>query len=236
MDYPKTLAILGASGGGEMVYWLVKEMYPEAKIVFLDDTPPAPTLLLGDEHVPVLTDWGLARLRAETGDPNSYRYFLPSSTTPTIKRVLANKAQEHGLEPAPVLFHPRAVVMGLPTITFGRGIVLYPLSLVSIRCVVEDHVHVFGGAIVGHHCNIGKYCAVNCTSMVNGYVTIGEGVLLGAGSVIKQHVTIAPWTVIGLQSAVIANVEESGTCIAGVPARPLSPKGLADGGGTGEVH
>lgn len=236
MDYPKTIVVLGAAGGGEVVYWTIKETYPDASIVFVDDNPPAPYLELGEERLPVFSNWDLSSYRAELKDDSAFRFFLPSSTVPAVKKQLVEKALASGLEPAPVLIHPRAAIMGYPTVKLGRGVILHALSLVSIRCVIHDYVHVFPSGIVGHHCDVGKYTAVNCTCMINGYVTIGEGVLLGAGSVIRQHLHIAPWTVVGLQSAVIGNVEESGTCIAGVPARPLSPKGHADGGGTGEVH
>ena len=223
--YPDTIVILGAGPGGEMTYWVLKETYPDVKVVFIDDDPQHDYAQMGDEQVPVTSDWSLGAFRTGQSHPHGFRQFLISSTRPSTKKLLVDKARAAGLEPAPPLVHPRAHLHGAPTITLKPGVIMYPLSLVSIHSVIGENVHIFPGGTVGHHCTVGDCSALNSCSMINGYVTLGEGVLLGSGSMVKEYVSIAPWATIGIQAAVIANIDEPRATYAGVPAKRLPRSG-----------
>ena len=56
-----------------------------------------------------------------------------------------------------------------------------------------------------------------------GNVTIGECAQLHTGAVVKNRVRIGADAVVGAGCVVIRDVAD-GTTVAGVPARPLSPK------------
>jgi UDP-3-O-[3-hydroxymyristoyl] glucosamine N-acyltransferase len=221
MDYPDTIVIAGAGGGGEITYWSLIETYPGVKVVFVDDNPAIDEVDLVNEIVPVFHSWDLSELRKIHG-PDSFRQFLPSSTYPKVKKLLAEKAMEAGLEPAPAVVHPKASVLGRPSVTLGRGVLLHHECFVCNRTVIRDFVHVFPSAVIGHHCEIGAYSALNATSVVNGYSTLGEGVLVGAGCVMRDHISIAPWVTIGVQTAIVKDITEPGITVVGVPAHPMS--------------
>ena len=223
--YPDTIVILGAGPGGQVSYWVLKETYPHVKVVFLDDASQSDHAEMGDERIPIISDWSLGDFREAQGRKDGYRQFLISSTRPSTKKVLVDKAREAGLAPAPPLVHPRAHLQGAPSITLKRGVIMHPFSLVSIHSVIGENVHIFPGGTVGHHCTVGDCSALNSCSMINGYVTLGEGVLLGSGSMVKEYVSIAPWATIGIQAAVIANIDEPRATYAGVPAKRLPHSG-----------
>lgn len=220
MEYPETVVIVGAGGGGEITYWSLKETHPGVRVIFVDDNPELDEVDLVNERVPVLHSWDFSTLRKKHGE-SSFRYFLPSSTYPKVKKLLVGKALESGLEPAPAVVHPNASILGRPSVTLGRGVLLHHECFVCNRTVIRDFVHVFPSAVIGHHCDIGAYSALNATSVVNGYSTLGEGVLVGAGCVMRDHINIAPWVTIGVQTAIVKDITEPGITVVGVPAHPM---------------
>lgn len=220
---PQSLVILGAAGGGQLMYWYVRETWPDTKICFVDDNWKEDTLDIAGTPVPVLNRWEFEGIRAsaDASDPEPFQYFMLSPTEPRIKKILVAKALAAGLRPAPPLIHPTACIHGPETVSIGRGSLIATRVIVHGNARIGDYVHVASAAMFGHDVSAGDYVSISPGCVVLGYVTLGEGVMLGAGTVVRGYVTIAPQVTTGLLSGVVKNIVEPGVTVVGVPARPL---------------
>lgn len=215
-----SIVILGSCGSSRDTWWIVRDLYPEAQSVFLDDASPGhrPTALdVGGACVPVVTDWDFTAIRDRycNGDPNSFTHFVCGMGEPVVKRIMVEKALAHGLTPAPTLVSSGAFVQ--PDCDVGRGGVIHPGAYLFGGGKLGDHV-TFMGARCGHDCTFGDYTTVICGD-IGGHAHLDTGVFLGLGSVVGHRVYIAPWSRIGVQSAVIKNIDEPGIVAVGVPAK-----------------
>lgn len=176
---------------------------------FLDDGVPDRAVLdrsdavhLGSTHD--LSNWAGAGYIIGVGDP------------PTRRR-LDEMALSAGLEPMSVS-HPSS--------TFGRdvrierGMVACAHAAVTTNVSVGRHLHLNLGSTVGHDCVIGDYVTINPGANVSGSVVLGDGVTIGTGAAIIQGVTVGDGATVGAGAVVVRDVE-SGSTVAGVPARPL---------------
>lgn len=213
-----SLLILGASGGGNLMYWYVREAWPDTRIAFIDDGWGADHVVIAGERYPVAQDWDMKAFRARVGD-DAYQHFLPSPTAPKVKKMLVEKALGAGLDPAPTLVHPGATLHGAPTIDLGVGGLVAGGAFVHNDSSLGNYTHVATNATVGHDVSLGDYCAINPCALILGYTEIGEGVSLGGGAVVQARINIAPWTTVGLQAGVLKTIDEPGGVYIGLPAR-----------------
>jgi UDP-3-O-[3-hydroxymyristoyl] glucosamine N-acyltransferase len=77
------------------------------------------------------------------------------------------------------------------------------------------------GSKIGHSVTIEPDCHLANNVSLAGSAYIGAGSFLGSGSSVRSHARLAPDTVVGSGAAVVKNVEQPGTTIAGVPAQEL---------------
>lgn len=77
------------------------------------------------------------------------------------------------------------------------------------------------GSKIGHSVTIEPDCHLANNVSLAGSAYIGTGSFLGSGSSVRSHARLAPDTVVGSGAAVVKNVEQPGTTVAGVPAKEL---------------
>ena len=213
----KSLVSLGAGGSARETYWFVKDTYPDAALCFVDDVSDVTEVAIADDVVPVVKDWSFSRLDPD-GSRGGFRQFIVAVAEPAAKRVLVEKALASGLEPAPTLIHPGAIVRG--DCTIGRGGQIVAHSQLTTNATIGDYVCVLDSTI-GHHDVVGDYTTCFPGCRVSGDVTLGEDVLLGAGTVIRNGLTIARGVVTGASTCVVKDILTPDITVAGVPARPL---------------
>lgn len=216
---PESVVFLGAGGGAHIMYWHLKAAWPDTRVAVLDEFIERDTLAFGRDVLPICKDWSLAEAR-KTGE---FRHFLLSATEPKHKKSFVEKALAHGMEPAPTLIHPTAVLDG-DDIEIGPGGFVVAGATIHAAARIGDYVTVKTNAIVGHHSTIGRYCTLNPGSVAMGFVDMGEGAQLGAGTMVRGYIKIAPWVTTGMQAAVAKDLDQEGAVYVGVPAKLLPPK------------
>ena len=212
------LLILGSCGGSRETYWIARENWPGAVILFVDDVSELRELSLAETVVPVVKDWDFSRFAALPSRPITFRYFVPGMGDPRVKKVATEKALSRGLEPAPPLISRQAIVR--PDSRVGPGSVIHPTSLVTSNVTVGAFVTIHS-ARVGHDAVLRDYVTCNPGCNVAGHVVLAEGVNLGAWTVVRQRLAVAPWTVTGMQACVVKEVLQPNQTLVGVPARPM---------------
>lgn len=213
----KSLVILGAGGFARELYWFVMDTFPGIRLVFVDDVSDATEVEIAGAHVPVIKDWRFNRL--DPGDTaGGFRQFVVGVAEPPAKRALVPRALAAGLEPAPTIVHPGAIVR--PDCRLGRGGAIVAHSQLTTNATLGDYVLVLDSTI-GHHDVVGSYTTCYPGCRVSGNVTLGEGVLLGAGTVVRPGVTIADGVTSGALACIVRDVLEPGVTVVGVPARKL---------------
>lgn len=219
----KDLIILGGAAGMKVVYYHLREVYPDLRVAVLDERAEADTTVVGKETLPVIKDWDFDRARHFFGlGGDAFQTFIPLFTYPRVKKVLVEKAVAQGLRPAPTFVHPKTQIMG--DIEIGMGGFVGTGCDIAPEAKIGDYVHM-GNAVVGHDCRVGDFCTIGTNTAMLGYSEIGEGVQVSPGAIIRTHIRVAPWVIIGIQAAVVEDVTKKGITVAGVPAREIHGRG-----------
>jgi sugar O-acyltransferase (sialic acid O-acetyltransferase NeuD family) len=116
------------------------------------------------------------------------------------------------------VIHPAAVVSARAKV--GRGCVILANSVICPEAVLEDHVLILQGSTVNHHARVGSHATLSAGVTLLGYVDIGRSAFIGGGASVAPYVKVGSGALVGLGSVVIRDVE-SGSVVAGNPARPL---------------
>lgn len=216
------LALLGAGGFAREMYWHVQETWPGTPIVFVDDVTDTLKVTVGGRDYPVVKDWNFHGISGIPGvdRPLTIRHFAIAIGDPKAKRILAAKAIDAALEPAPTVIHPRALVQGNDCV-IGRGGVIAPGCVITTNVTIGDYVLLNLNCTVGHDAVLASFVTCNPGCHVSGNVTLGEGVSLGTGTAVREKTAIAAGVVTGAQACVAKGIETENIVVAGVPAKPL---------------
>lgn len=219
----RVIIILGAGGFAREAYWHIRETWPTAKILFVDDVTDTTELVMCGEKIPVVKDWRFeAFLSSGPGRCEDSSFgFVIGVGNPQAKRILVKKAIESGLKPFPTVIHPRALVQGHDC-RIGVGGIITPGCVVTTNVSIGDYVLINLNCTVGHDAALGDYVTCNPGCCISGNVTLGEGVVLGTGTVIREKISVAAGVVTGAQTCVVKNIDEPGITVAGVPAKKLA--------------
>ncbi|MBI1317358.1 MAG: hypothetical protein GC168_00230 [Candidatus Hydrogenedens sp.] len=218
---PETLVILGACGSSRESYWVVKDDFPDTRMVFVEDISNLREVHFPDETVPVIKDWDFTEVRERLGggDPDSFRQYIVGMGSPRIKEMMTERARAAGLVPAPTMVSTGALVR--PDARIGRGGIIYPTTIVMTNAQVGDHVVVFPRGLVGHDVEVGDFATIGAGASTAGHAIIGEGVCLGFATMVRQRLTIAPWVETGMGAIIVKDISDSGITVVGTPARRL---------------
>ena len=214
------LVILGSCGSSRDTWWIVRDLYPNVRVVFLDDAHPdlePGSMEIGGESVPIIRNWDFTEVRQRYfgGEPGAFTSFVCGMGEPVVKKIMSEKALGHGLHPFPTLVSSGAFVQ--PDCDVGYGGVIHPGAYLFGGGKMGNYV-TFMGARCGHDCTFGDYATVICANM-GGHAHIDKGVFLGLGSVVGHRVYIAPWVRLGVQSSAIKDITEPGIVAVGTPAK-----------------
>ncbi|MEO8588905.1 MAG: hypothetical protein ABI432_06015 [Flavobacteriales bacterium] len=80
------------------------------------------------------------------------------------------------------------------------------------------------GSKIGHSSVLGAHCHLANNVSIAGSVVLGNACFLGSASVVRPHTKLATGTIVGVGAAVIKDVTEPHTTLAGVPAVVITKK------------
>lgn len=210
----KKLVIVGASGFGREVQWLIERINKAHAtwdfLGYIDDGMEkgraigdhvvlgGKEYLLGaTEPIAVVCAIGNARVRqrvAEALKKNNNLHF-PNIIDPDV--VMSDRVE------------------------MGEGNIICASSTITIDIELADFVIVNLDCTIGHDAVLNSYVTLYPSVNVSGNVHIGQQAEIGTGAQIIQGKTIGAFSVVGAGSVVVKNIPEKCTAV-GCPAAPIN--------------
>lgn len=121
--------------------------------------------------------------------------------------------------PMATLIHPSAQVSRYAKI--GSGSVVFANAVINVDAVIGKGAIINTGSTVDHDDQVGNFVHISPGAHLAGNVSVGDRSWVGIGASVRQGIHIGSDVMIGAGASVVADVP-SGTCVVGVPARPIS--------------
>lgn len=213
----RKLLLLGASGFGREVLWVIDDIPPEQRdwevVGFLDDDVDGARADAADKGValPVL---GAIR----DYQPREEEVFFCAIGGSRSRLRVGERLRRRGAEFVN-LIHPSARVH--PSARLGTGILLSPLITLGPGCSVGDFVVLNASANVGSDARVEPGCFLGARSDVMAGAYLERGAFLGSHATVHPEVRVGAFATVAIGSVVLRRVPAEATLL-GVPARPLA--------------
>ncbi len=206
----KDLIIVGASGFGREVAWLVErinEKDPTWNLLgFLDDNSELVGQRIDDYVV-------LGTSETATEYPNAW-YVCAIGSSKTRKKVI----EKLGNVKFATLVDPSVIIS--KRVSIGEGTIICAGNVITVDIKIGNHVIINLDCTVGHDSILKDFVTLYPSVNVSGFVTIGETTEIGTGVQIIQMKQIGTETIIGAGAVIVEDVPDH--CITvGIPARPI---------------
>ena len=103
--------------------------------------------------------------------------------------------------------------------TFGENTILMDYAMIQPRVSFGNNVFVWGGSMIGHHTVIDDHVWLTGGCLVGGGAHIGEGSFIGLGAMIGQEVAVGTKCMMGAATLTIKSVGDKVVIIA-TPTEP----------------
>lgn len=203
----KLLGVYGASGCGRGIMPLLREQFPNADLVFIDD-------MLSPGHINGHSIISWENFLCQDGYGKAVCIAIASTKT---RNILFDRCTRAGI---PLISARASTVVQMDDVVIGDGACLSPFVTLTSNIRIGRCFHANLYSYVEHDCTVGDFVTLAPGAKVNGNVTIGDHVYIGAGAVIRQGITVGARATIGMGAVVTRDVPE-GITMTGNPARPL---------------
>lgn len=208
----KDLIIVGASGFGREVAWLVErinKVTPTWSILgFLDDNVELQGTKVGGYEV--------LGASSNTGDYSDAFFVCAVGASKTRKTIIDGIA----------VYHPHFATLIDPSVEMsdrviiGEGSIICAHTIITVDISIGKHVIINLDCTVGHDAVIHDFVTLYPSANVSGITEIGEGVELGTGMQVIQGRSIGSGSIVGAGAVVVKDIPEKCTAV-GSPAKPI---------------
>lgn len=208
------LIIIGASGFGREVLWLVDRINKVRRlwnvVGFIDD----------NEDIQKNNINGYSVI-GKTDDVMDYQdaYFICAVGASIVRKRIVSKVST--INPRikfASLIDPTAEMSNF--VEVGEGSIICAHTLITVNVKIGEHVIVNLDCTIGHDAVIDSFTTLYPSVNVSGSTTIGHCCELGTGVQIIQGITVEDNSIIGAGAVVVNNIPGNHT-IVGCPAKPI---------------
>ena len=206
----KDIYIIGASGFGREVAWLIEELEDWKVAGFIDDNKNIQNTVINDIPVVGKLDF-LEKVNEET-------YVTIAIGNPKIR----NKISEALTKNKNIIF-PNIIAKNVridKTLELGIGNIICTNNILTTNINIGNFNHINLCCTIGHDAILHSYVTVYPGVNISGNVEIGNVSEIGTGAKIIQGKHISSNVIIGAGSVVVKDIEEEGTYV-GVPIRKI---------------
>ena len=210
----KDLLIVGASGFGREIAWLVERINRETPtwnlLGFLDDNA---TIQGQDVNGYPVLGGSQDVVRYENA------YVVCAVGASKVRKTIVEKicAVAPNIKFA-TLIDPSAKMS--QTVSVGEGSIICAQTILTVNITVGKHCVLNLNCTVGHDAVLQNFATLHPNVNMSGTTEIGACSEMGTGSVIIQGKTVGSHTVVGAGSVVIKDIPEKCTAV-GSPAKPI---------------
>ncbi len=202
------ILIVGASGFGREVAWLIEELKEWKVVGFIDDSEEIQNTIINGIPVIGKLDF-LEKVTKKT-------YVTIAIGNPIIRKKISERLMEN----KNIVF-PNIIAKDIRinrTIKLGIGNIICTNNILTTNISIGNFNHVNLSCTIGHDVVFNNYVTVYPGVNISGNVEISDISEIGTGSKIIQGKHISSNVIIGAGSVIVKNIEEEGTYV-GVPAR-----------------
>lgn len=210
----RNLIIVGASGFGREVAWLVDRINTKEKtwnlIGFLDDNEELHGKKIN--NYPVL---------GGTADAAKYSecFFICAIGNARIREMVIERLSLYNRNIKYATLIDPSVEMS-NYVSVGEGTIICAHSILTVNIQIGRHVIINLDCTIGHDCEIQDFSTVYPGANISGCVSIGHNTEIGTGVQIIQGKRIGSSTIIGAGSVVVKDIPQNCTAV-GCPAQPV---------------
>ncbi|MDF2854536.1 MAG: sugar O-acyltransferase, sialic acid O-acetyltransferase NeuD family [Neobacillus sp.] len=205
------LIVIGASGFGREVVWLIErinQVAPQWELVgFLDDSPQKVEAEINGYPV-------LGPVSAATNYLDAY-FICAIGSAAIRKNVVEQLKRFHDIKFATII-DPNVVVS--QHVSVGEGTIICAGSIITVDITIGCHVIINLSCTIGHDSQILDYCTLYPCVNISGNVRLNGCIELGTGAQIIQGKSICQDVIIGAGAVVVNNIKKPGTYV-GIPAK-----------------
>ena len=210
----KKLIIIGASGFGREVAWLVERINSKELtwdlIGFIDDN--------NDIQGSIINGY---KVLGKTNDVAEYSdaYFVCAvGASKTREKIINNIKSINPDIKFATLIDPSVEKSEL--VQIGEGTIICAHTIITVNITIGDHVIINLDCTIGHDAVLKDFVTLYPSVNVSGITQIGYGTELGTGMQIIQGKTVGDHTIVGAGAVVVKDIPENCTAV-GSPAKPI---------------
>lgn len=209
-DDMNNIVIIGASGFGREVAWLIENSDNWNVIGFVDDNKNLENKSMNDYPVLGTIDFLL--------NVNEKTNAVVAIGNPQTRKKIVERLQSNKNISFPNIVDKDVIID--KTVTLGFGNIICKGNILTTNIEIGNFNHINLNCTVGHDVQFHDYITVYPGVNISGNVRINDCVEIGTGTKIIQGKEIVKETVIGAGSVVVKDIVENGTYI-GVPAKQM---------------
>lgn len=210
----KDIIIIGASGFGKEVAWLIErinDVTPTWNLLgFVDDNPSIAGQTINGYSVlgscEKLRDFSNIFVICAVG-ASKVRHRI-------VERIFQVNPQIHFA----TLIDPAVKMSNY--VTVGEGSIICAGSIITVNITIGCHTIINLDCTVGHDAVLDDFVTLYPSVNISGNTNIGENVEMGTGAQIIQGKNIGRNTIVGAGSVVIKDLPQNCTAV-GAPAKPI---------------
>ena len=210
----KDLIIIGASGFGREVAWLlerINKVSPTWNLLgFIDDNPEIQNKEINGY-----------RVLGTINDINKYPnvYFVCAVGSSKIREKIVSKMKMINPD---VLFGTviDPTVERSDYVSIGEGTIICAHTIITTNISIGNHVIINLDCTIGHDAVLEDFVTLYPSVNVSGMTNIGYGVELGTGMQIIQGKTVGEYSIVGAGAVVVRDIPSNCTAV-GSPAKPI---------------
>ncbi len=210
----KDLIIIGASGFGREVAWLVERINEKDStwniLGFIDDNHEIQNTLIDGYKVIGTTE-----------DVGQYpdTFFICAVGASKTREKIINKVKEYNPNIKFGTVIDPSVEMS-NRVKIGEGTIICAHTIITVDISIGSHVIINLDCTIGHDAVLKDYVTLYPSVNVSGNTNIGHAVELGTGMQIIQGKTVGDYSIIGAGAVVVKDIPEKCTAV-GSPAKPI---------------
>lgn len=206
----KDVYIIGASGFGREVAWLLEELEEWNILGFIDDNKDIRGKIINNIHV----IGGIDFLKNKNEKTN----VVIAIGNPQVREKIFNELKNNEN-----LIFPNIIARNVKMskyINLGIGNIICEGNILTTNIEIGNFNHINLSCTIGHDVILENYVTAYPGVNISGNVKIGNNSEIGTGSKIIQGKNISSNTIIGAGSVIVKDLCEKGTYV-GVPVKKI---------------